>query len=331
MARGVDVLVATPGRLLDHIEPGHDPARPGRDPRARRGRPHARHGLHPRHPADDRHVPARAADPVLLGHHAAGDRGARGRAAERPGQGRGHARSPPRSSGSTQRVIHVDQAAKKTLLAQLLAEPAVTRALVFTRTKHGADHVARHLEACRRRAPRRSTATSRQSQRERALGGFKRRPHARAGRDRHRRPRHRRRRRQPRRQLRPARRARDLRPPHRPHRARRRRGQGDRVLLARRARQLRAIENLIRQQVPVLEVPGSLAAPAERAPGNTAPRSNPAPRRSEPPRDGYRAPRAPRAAAAAPAPTWQGASTFRSSPRPAAAGESRGRTGARRA
>ena len=39
----------------------------------------------------------------------------------------------------------------------------------------------------------------------------------------------------------------------------------------------------------MLEVAGSLATPAERAPGNTAPRSNPAPRRSEPPRDGYRA------------------------------------------
>jgi ATP-dependent RNA helicase RhlE len=46
----------------------------------------------------------------------------------------------------TQRVIQVDHSAKPTLLAQLLKEGTVNRALVFTRTKHGADKVVKGLE-----------------------------------------------------------------------------------------------------------------------------------------------------------------------------------------
>jgi ATP-dependent RNA helicase RhlE len=44
-----------------------------------------------------------------------------------------------------QRVIQVDHAAKPALLAQLLKEEQVDRALVFTRTKHGADKVVKGL------------------------------------------------------------------------------------------------------------------------------------------------------------------------------------------
>ena len=45
-----------------------------------------------------------------------------------------------------QRVLFVRQADKRALLEHLLADPAVERALVFTRTKHGANRVAEHLE-----------------------------------------------------------------------------------------------------------------------------------------------------------------------------------------
>jgi superfamily II DNA/RNA helicase len=45
----------------------------------------------------------------------------------------------------TQRVIQVDHSAKPTLLAQLLKDEKVNRALVFTRTKHGADKVVKGL------------------------------------------------------------------------------------------------------------------------------------------------------------------------------------------
>jgi len=38
----------------------------------------------------------------------------------------------------TQRIIQVDFAAKQGVLAQLLKQEAVDRALIFTRTKHGA-------------------------------------------------------------------------------------------------------------------------------------------------------------------------------------------------
>src|SRR5262249_52720663 len=45
-----------------------------------------------------------------------------------------------------QRVIHIEAGKKRALLAQLLADPEMSRTLVFTRTKRGADRVARHLE-----------------------------------------------------------------------------------------------------------------------------------------------------------------------------------------
>jgi superfamily II DNA/RNA helicase len=45
----------------------------------------------------------------------------------------------------TQRIIQVDHAAKPALLAQLLKQQTVDRALVFTRTKHGADKVVKSL------------------------------------------------------------------------------------------------------------------------------------------------------------------------------------------
>ena len=92
-----------------------------------------------------------------------------------------------------------------------------------------------HPHQARRQPRRRAAGPQRRSQadaihgnksqaaRQRALEDFRAGRRARARRDRHRRPRHRHRRHQPRHQLRPAERARELRPPHRPHRARRRR------------------------------------------------------------------------------------------------------------
>jgi ATP-dependent RNA helicase RhlE len=45
-----------------------------------------------------------------------------------------------------QRVIHVDHPRKPALLGHLLADPGMARAIVFTRTKHGANRVAERLE-----------------------------------------------------------------------------------------------------------------------------------------------------------------------------------------
>ncbi|MBI2195390.1 MAG: DEAD/DEAH box helicase [Planctomycetes bacterium] len=44
-----------------------------------------------------------------------------------------------------QKVYFVEKPDKRDLLVDLLRKPAMTRALVFTRTKHGADRVAQHL------------------------------------------------------------------------------------------------------------------------------------------------------------------------------------------
>lgn len=45
-----------------------------------------------------------------------------------------------------QRVIFIEQKKKRALLAELLANPDMSRTIVFTRTKRGADRVSRHLE-----------------------------------------------------------------------------------------------------------------------------------------------------------------------------------------
>ena len=57
--RGADVLIATPGRMLDQFERGRILLDRRRHPRDRRSRPHARHGVHPRHRADLRLLPPR--------------------------------------------------------------------------------------------------------------------------------------------------------------------------------------------------------------------------------------------------------------------------------
>ncbi len=57
-----------------------------------------------------------------------------------------------------QQVIFVETARKRALLADLFAEPKFSRVLVFTRTKRGADRVAKSLEPPASRPPP-STAT----------------------------------------------------------------------------------------------------------------------------------------------------------------------------
>jgi ATP-dependent RNA helicase RhlE len=72
-----------------------------------------------------------------------------------------------------QRVIHIEASKKRTLLAELLKDPGMTRTLVFTRTKRGADRVARHLESAGMNAAAIHGNKS-QRQREQALEDFKR-------------------------------------------------------------------------------------------------------------------------------------------------------------
>jgi ATP-dependent RNA helicase RhlE len=71
-----------------------------------------------------------------------------------------------------QEVIFVPSDRKRDLLATLLRDPVFVRVLVFTRTKHGADRVVRHLVGAGIEAAAIHGNKS-QPQRERALAGFR--------------------------------------------------------------------------------------------------------------------------------------------------------------
>jgi ATP-dependent RNA helicase RhlE len=71
-----------------------------------------------------------------------------------------------------QRVVFVPGDRKRDLLATLLRNPSFDRVLVFTRTKHGADRVVRHLLGAGIAASAIHGNKS-QPQRERALAGFR--------------------------------------------------------------------------------------------------------------------------------------------------------------
>jgi superfamily II DNA/RNA helicase len=71
-----------------------------------------------------------------------------------------------------QRIIHLDRAAKPAALAELLQREPIDRALVFTRTKHGADKVVRSLAKAGIAASAIHGNKS-QPQRERVLAAFR--------------------------------------------------------------------------------------------------------------------------------------------------------------
>jgi len=71
-----------------------------------------------------------------------------------------------------QHVFMVDGAAKRDILVELLADPECSRAIVFTRTKRGADRVAQHLADAGLGASAIHGNKS-QSQRQRALEDFR--------------------------------------------------------------------------------------------------------------------------------------------------------------
>jgi ATP-dependent RNA helicase RhlE len=82
--------------------------------------------------------------------------------------------TPPASTVESveQRIIHVDRAAKPAMLADLLKGETIDRALIFTRTKHGADKVVRGL-AKAGIAAEAIHGNKSQSQRERVLAAFR--------------------------------------------------------------------------------------------------------------------------------------------------------------
>ncbi len=145
MKHGVDILVATPGRLLDLVQQKHirlDAVQVFIVDEADRM-------LDMGFIRDVRkivaHLPARAAVDAVLRHHARRHRQAGGRHAARSPERievTPRARPPTASSRS---VYYVPMPQKRQLLSALLKDEAMNRVIVFTRTKHGANRVAEHL------------------------------------------------------------------------------------------------------------------------------------------------------------------------------------------
>ena len=77
-----------------------------------------------------------------------------------------------RSFSVEQRLIRVDRAAKAAILIDVLRREPIDRAIIFTRTKHGADKVARNLVRAGIGAEAIHGNKS-QNQRERALAAFR--------------------------------------------------------------------------------------------------------------------------------------------------------------
>ncbi|HEY5106670.1 MAG TPA: DEAD/DEAH box helicase [Caulobacteraceae bacterium] len=71
-----------------------------------------------------------------------------------------------------QKLLFIEAERKRQLLAELFEEPSMARALIFTRTKRGADRVAKYLEGAGIHADSIHGDKS-QGQRERALAAFK--------------------------------------------------------------------------------------------------------------------------------------------------------------
>jgi len=71
-----------------------------------------------------------------------------------------------------QKVLFVAKDKKRALISELMADETIERVLVFTRTKHGADRVARHLDKCGVKADAIHGNKS-QNARQRALNSFR--------------------------------------------------------------------------------------------------------------------------------------------------------------
>lgn len=171
LSRGLDVLVATPGRLLDHIASG-------------RFKPattqvlvldEADHMLDLGFIAPIRQIVAKLAkNRQTLLFSATMPKEISGLAADMLRNPAEVSVTPVATTAErvTQQVFLVDGGAKREVLLELLQGNEITRAIVFTRTKRGADRVAMHLENAGVGAEAIHGNKS-QNQRQRALDGFR--------------------------------------------------------------------------------------------------------------------------------------------------------------
>jgi len=171
LMNGVDVLVATPGRLLDLIR--GNALRLGRvevlvldeaDRMLDMGFIHDIRAIVAKLPADRQTLLFSATMPREVA--ALADQMLRDPARV--------AVTPAASTveGVVQRIIHTERAAKPALLIEVLKAESIERALVFTRTKHGADKVVRGLVKAGI-AAQAIHGNKSQNQRERVLKDFR--------------------------------------------------------------------------------------------------------------------------------------------------------------
>ena len=144
LRRGVDIVVATPGRLMDHMRRKNVNFAGPADPGVGRGRPHAGHGLSARHQTDHQSHAPPAPDDALFGHDAPDDLGAGAPVSARPGAAsRSTWPSLPRRSNRPS--TRCPSTSSVHLLLAMLEQMEVDSMLVFTRTKQEADIVTRQL------------------------------------------------------------------------------------------------------------------------------------------------------------------------------------------
>ncbi len=171
LARGVDILVATPGRLLDLMQQGHlsldrleifvlDEA----DRMLDMGFIHDVKRVLKALPRDRQTLLFSATMPDDIARLAAGMLTDPVRVEVTP-----VATTAERISQS---VMFVEKDDKRPLLAHVLKDPAMTRVIVFTRTKHGANRVAEHLTKAGIGAEAIHGNKS-QTARQRAIAGFR--------------------------------------------------------------------------------------------------------------------------------------------------------------
>jgi ATP-dependent RNA helicase RhlE len=171
LARGVDILVATPGRLIDHLEQRNtrldkvetfvlDEA----DQMLDMGFILPIRSIVSRLPRARQNLFFSATMPREIGALA-------GELLRDPVR---VAVTPVASTVERveQRIVFVETARKRALLSEILHDGGMDRTLVFTRTKHGADRVVRHLDQAGISAAA-IHGNKNQSQRERALAAFK--------------------------------------------------------------------------------------------------------------------------------------------------------------
>ncbi|MDO9709538.1 DEAD/DEAH box helicase [Paracraurococcus lichenis] len=171
LSQGVDILVATPGRLQDHLDQGT--ARLDRvevlvldeaDQMLDKGFLPAIRRLVKALPSQRQTLFFSATMPQEIGRLAAELLNDPARVEVAP--------VATTAERVAQRVIHLEQGNKRRILADLLRGEGVGRALVFSRTKHGADRVVKQLDQDGLSANAIHGNKS-QGQRERALAAFK--------------------------------------------------------------------------------------------------------------------------------------------------------------